>query len=244
MKASTFQSVQNGLRVIPGDWRVSAGGIRLAQQSAMQSGADAFVQALMERYNGWQTHWSSLDLAFRQRPAGMTMSPIYHQVQMHVAPRLHLTIQGETHILHQRSIERVGRTLREQLVHHLRVKRTLREQLVHYLSARGTRIDAVATQGSLTASGFNNALSPGTRADLPLARPIPRVVRRPVTELAPENPGAPVETPMTLSGRRPAVVSRTSPPAPAPVDVHRLTDQVIQAIDRRIVAQRERLGRI
>jgi hypothetical protein len=33
-------------------------------------------------------------------------------------------------------------------------------------------------------------------------------------------------------------------PAPAAIDVHRLTDQVIQAIDRRIVAQRERLGRI
>jgi hypothetical protein len=230
MKASTFQSVKNGLRVIPGDWRVSAGGVRLAQQSAMQSGADAFVQALMERYNGWQTHWSSLDLVLRQKPSGITMSPIYHQVQMHVAPRLNLTIRGETHILHQRSIERVGRTLREQLV--------------HYLSARGTRIDAVATQGNMTASGFNNALSPGTRADLPLARPILRVMRRPVTELAPENPGAPVETPMTLSGRRPAVVSRTNPPAPALIDVHRLTDQVIQAIDRRIIAQRERLGRI
>jgi hypothetical protein len=40
------------------------------------------------------------------------------------------------------------------------------------------------------------------------------------------------------------VANRTNHPAPVPVDVHRLTDQVIQAIDRRIIAQRERLGRI
>ena len=230
MRASTFQSAQQGLRLIPGDWRVSAGGVRLAQQTAMHNGAGAFVQALMERYNGWQTHWPSLDLVLRQRAPGVTMSPLYHQVQMHVAPRLNLTIRGETHILHQRSIERV--------------ERTLREQLVHYLSARGTRIDAVATPGSLTARGLNKAPSPGTRADLSLARPVSRIVRRPITELAPEDRGLPAETPMTLPGRRPVVASRTNPPAPTPIDVNRLTDQVIQAIDRRIIAQRERLGRI
>jgi hypothetical protein len=230
MKASTFQSAQHGLRVISGDWRVSAGGVRLAQQTAMQSGVGAFVQALMERYNGWQTPWPSLDLVLRQRPSGMITPPVYHQVQMQVAPRLHLTIRGETHILRQRSIERV--------------EQTLREQLVHYLSARGTRIDAVITQASLTARSLNGAPSSGMSANLPLARPVARVVRRPVTELAPKEHGPLAETPMPLPGRRPAVVTRTNPPAPAPVDVHRLTDQVIQAIDRRIVAQRERLGRV
>jgi hypothetical protein len=34
----------------------------------------------------------------------------------------------------------------------------------------------------------------------------------------------------------------SSPPATA-IDVNRLTEQVIQAIDQRILAQRERLGR-
>jgi hypothetical protein len=29
-----------------------------------------------------------------------------------------------------------------------------------------------------------------------------------------------------------------------PLDLNRLTDQVVQAIDRRIIAQRERLGRV
>jgi hypothetical protein len=195
----------------------------------MQNGAGAFVQAIMERYTGWQMRGASLDLVLRQRAPGVTMSPLYHQVQMQVAPRLSLIVQGETRVLHERSIERV--------------ERTLREQLVRDLSARGTRIDAVATPGSLTPSGFNNAPAPGTRANLPLARPVSRVVRRPVSVFTPDNRGLPAETPMTLPGRRPAVVSQTHPPDPTPMDVNRLTDQVIQAIDRRIIAQRERLGR-
>ena len=190
MRASTFQSAQNGLRVIPGDWRVSAGGVRLAHQTAMQSGAGAFVQALMERYKGRQTRWSSLDLVFTQRPPGMTMSPVYHQVQMHVAPRLNLTIRGETHIRHQRSIERV--------------ERTLREQLVHYLGTRGKRIEAVATQGSLPARGSSMGPSRGTSADLPLGRPVSTVVRRPVTESAPDNRGLPAATAPTRPWSREA----------------------------------------
>ena len=256
MRASTFQRTQNSLRLISGDWRMNTGGARLAHQTAMPSGVGSFVQALMERYNGWQTHWSSLDLELRRQPSGMTMSPLYHQVQVHVAPHLNLTVPGETHILHQRSMERVERTLREHLVHYLVARGTRIDAVARQesLTARGfnrvlppgngMRSEAVATQDSLTARGSNKAPSPGTRADFPLARPVPTVVRRPVTELVPEDRGFPAETAMPLSGRRPAVVSRTNPPAPASVDVNRLTDQVILAIDRRIVAQRERLGRI
>jgi hypothetical protein len=36
----------------------------------------------------------------------------------------------------------------------------------------------------------------------------------------------------------------TEPGAPPPVDVERLADQVVRQIDRRIVAHRERVGRI
>jgi hypothetical protein len=228
----------------------------VAHQTAMQSGVAAFIQAVLERHNGRQMHWPSLDLVLRRRPSGMTMRPIYHQVQMHVAPRLNLTVAGATTLLHKRSIERV--------------ERTLREQLVHYLGMRGTRIDAVATQGSLTASAFNKASSPGSRtrieavatqrsltasdlekapspgtnADFPLARPVPRVVRRPTPASGPDDLRLTAETPMTRPGPRPVVASRTNSAAPSPIDVNRLTDQVIQTIDRRIVAQRERLGRV
>ena len=173
MRASTFQSAQNGLRLIPGDRHVSAGGVRLAHQAAMPSGVGAFVQALMERYNSWQPHQPSLDLVLRQRPSGTTMAPVYYQVQMQVAPRLNLTVRGATYIRHQRSIERT--------------ERTLCEQLVQYLNARGTRIDAVGTPGRLTASGLNKTSSSGVRADLPLAQPVSRVVRRPAPVFAPDD---------------------------------------------------------
>jgi hypothetical protein len=157
------------------------------------------------------------------------MPSFYHQVQMHVAPRLNLAVQGETHLLHQRSIERE--------------ERTLREQLVQYLGTRGKRIEAMATPASLTARGLHKAPSPGMSADLSLARPVPRVVRRLVAESAPDDRQLIPATATTLPGLQSMVASRTNPPAPAPIDVHRLTDQVIQAIDRRIIAQRERLGR-
>jgi hypothetical protein len=229
MRVSTFHNVHNSVRRIPGDLRVSSARARLAYRTAMQSRAGAFVQALISHYNGWQTHWPTVDLVLRQKPSGITMSPIYHQVQMQVAPRLSLTIRGETHVRHQRSIGHV--------------ERTLREQLVHYLGTRGTRIDVVATQGSLTASGVKNAPSPRTSAEVMLARPVSRVVRRPIAEPAITNHRLTAETATTLPGRRPGVASRANPPAPPPIDMNRLTDQVIQAIDRRIIAQRERLGR-
>lgn len=44
------------------------------------------------------------------------------------------------------------------------------------------------------------------------------------------------------SPQPPSVAAPSS--EPPPVDVRRLTDQVVDAIDRRILAHRERLGRI
>lgn len=190
MRMSTFHSAQKGLRVIPCDWRVSAGGVRLAHQTARQSRAGAFVQAVMERYKGRQIRWSSLDLVFTQRAPSMTVSPLNHQVQMHMAPRLNLAIRGETHIRHQRSIERV--------------ERSLLEQLVHYLGARGKRVDAVATQGSLPTRGLSKALSPGTGSDLLLGWPVSTVVRRPVTESSPDNRGLLTATATIRPGPREA----------------------------------------
>ena len=202
MRAFTLQSAQHGLRVTPGAWRASASGVRLAQQTARHSGAGTFAQAIIERYKGRQIRWSSLDLVCAQRSPGMTVSPVYRAVHMHVAPRLNCTIRGEPPIRHQRFSERVERTLREQLVHtvpgethilHQRsiapVERTLREQLVHDLGMRGQRIAAVATQGSRPVRGVSMGSSRGVRTELPLGWPISTVVRRPGTEFTPDNRG-------------------------------------------------------
>ncbi|HEY3232724.1 MAG TPA: hypothetical protein VGJ87_26070, partial [Roseiflexaceae bacterium] len=98
--------------------------------------------------------------------------------------------------------------------------------------ARAERVEFVAAPGR-TDSGL----------PLPIAQPVPRVVQRTV----------PAAEPALVEGRPSAHQASArlhaadgSPPASAalpPIDMNRLTDQVVQAIDRRIVGLRERLGK-
>jgi hypothetical protein len=97
--------------------------------------------------------------------------------------------------------------------------------------------------------GLSGTVAPASVAlpQLP-AQPVPRVLRRP---MAPSNEQE-RDVARVKTGRRPRPEQRWSgAPAlvPEPGDmsageVNRLTDRVIQAIDRRIIAERERLGRI
>jgi hypothetical protein len=70
-------------------------------------------------------------------------------------------------------------------------------------------------------------------------RPVPRVISRPVQRVTPdvaqETPSLPHPLPYWEDvGRLPARV---------PIDVERLTDQVLRSLDQRVIAARERLGR-
>ena len=76
-----------------------------------------------------------------------------------------------------------------------------------------------------------------TGADSPLARPSFMVTRAPVERVATEP-----TPPLTVSPER----GQRAAPKPAlapPLDLDRLTEQVVRQIDSRIVALRERLGR-
>ena len=121
------------------------------------------------------------------------------------------------------------------------------ELLVRRILAQGSRVEAVPVAAQVLASrGVLREPARGEAAE-PLALlvpPVPRIVRQhaPVeaeraAAMRPEESSRPArheELRATGTGLR--------PPEQA-IDVNRLTDQVIQAIDRRIVAQRERLGR-
>jgi hypothetical protein len=84
------------------------------------------------------------------------------------------------------------------------------------------------------------------RMQMPPLRPVPRVVHRAASIVvspetatsAPEAQRAASRNPFPMAGNR----SQTSDFPP--IDLNRLTDQVVQAIDRRIIAHRERMGRI
>jgi hypothetical protein len=140
------------------------------------------------------------------------------------------------------------------------------EQIVARVQARGVRVEsgpagpagAAGTAGAAgrtgaagTAGAAGRTGAPATIAPFAPPRPAPvgTVVRRreePAVRHAVADPGAVPDA----AGAAPAAVARLAPfPAPpgapaVPLDVGRITDDVIAALDRRIVAQRERLGRM
>jgi hypothetical protein len=108
-------------------------------------------------------------------------------------------------------------------------------------TVRGERVEAPAAPAGLpTVPDFfrTPAITP------PPFRPVPRTVRQPIAA-APAGDHPPA-TDEPAAARRPARALTGQPNAyvPGPIDVNRLTDEVVRAIDRRIVAQRERLGRV
>lgn len=139
-------------------------------------------------------------------------------------------------------------------------------QRTEYLLRRGQRVEAAGSP-----SGANRQASAASQANvlpfelapqvsLPGVRPVPRIVHR-AAQRQIEAAGRP-----SAGVQRPAVGANAPPIAAAPrpvadmdvppvdlgqpaapvsaLNLERLTDQVVQAIDRRIIAQRERLGRI
>ncbi len=110
-------------------------------------------------------------------------------------------------------------------------------EVVQRLTKRGQRIegwlynDPRATRHPMRAGDFLGMN--------PVAKPVPRVVHHPGGHSEHAESQAPTAKPNTAKALLPA--TSTSPSA---TDIERLTSDVVRAIDRRIIAQRERLGRI
>lgn len=143
------------------------------------------------------------------------LSLTYHQARVHLAPRLTLTV------------------LRSP-------SPTTPAPPILQVSTRGRRVAPVPVSQRLTAPtparSHSEVLSP-TYA------PVPLVFHKPNVVLAEE--GLPFAA--GTSHRRssvPAPLPMVADTGTPPIDVQNLADEVIQTIDRRIVAQRERLGRI
>jgi len=123
------------------------------------------------------------------------------------------------------------------------------EHLVERVRARGVRVEAgpPGVAGAEGASGRPGAPAPATapgRAWHPPVRTV--VVRRGATAPAAEGSvPAPLAPPGAAEWRSAAEAPlRAAAPGTGALDLGRVTDQVIAAIDRRIVVQRERLGRV
>jgi hypothetical protein len=151
------------------------------------------------------------------------------------------------------------------------VRAKMQQQLMEHLVLRSTRLAAVATPGTppfvhsaapadlvpRPTSPPDLAKEPTSMVDavfrtrlpvvLSVAPPVPRVVRRPVVSQTPTvdreaRLAAPAEQAQSIGPPAPRWPQQT-PTAPD-MDISRLTDQVMQQMERRMTAFRERTGRI
>ena len=159
-----------------------------------------------------------LSMTFARRWTLQTfMQRHWHRSVLMVAPRIEIRLQATRRVIASGGPS--GETpLAVSSPRRLNPVRLMAETLIEYVKARSRRIEPT-----------------------PIERHVPRVVRRmaPVS-FSPEAVDArPVQPSMHPANRH-----GTSPVTAAPaLDMDRLTEQVIQGIDRRIIAQRERLGR-
>lgn len=118
-----------------------------------------------------------------------------------------------------------------------------REHTLARLLARATRVEAATRpQPAAPRRGAARHPAPG-----PAAPPVERVLRRPVPaqrDDAPAQPSVPTALPAAPALRAAPVAPATARQLPGGLDVGRLADEVIETIDRRVLARRERLGRV
>lgn len=204
-----------------------------------------FARSILARYGlvSGRPGWGERIL--RRVAFGVVMQPIIQRSEFRFAPRfsLHQTtlpvvVRHETNpvtvitrvVLPTETLESV-RTRREmQTVVRQRLQRT--ETLYRRLAQRGQRIEP-GRPAARPPSLFSGDVGPMVYTGYTQS-PVPREVVRntpPQTEKTPETPIGEV--------RRPAAPADITPQ----VDVNRLTEDVIRAIDQRIIARRERMGR-
>ena len=152
----------------------------------------------------------------RLRPVALAR-PIQTHTHFHLAPRLNFTVSHTTVNAMAERVERI-------LVSAAGERILRREQIVQRIFQQGVRREDGRREG---VTGTAEVI---TRAALP---PVPAVLLRsaPAVPAVPDVPG-----PRISESPRPVQ-------QPTPLDVNRLSEQIIQSIDRRLQAHRERIGR-
>lgn len=242
--------------------RYSAGASRCMHLGRRWSGASRaslMSQAIAERYAAVTRRWPVLGYVFEQNhDNGVTVTNENHTTYapVFVNPRvlLRLLVSHQQHVLHQAvPATRTGgqsfRPTRMALVSPANqqykrqesndiVARILR-QSVRNESHSAAAIPPIAHKRSLPTL---HPLADEVRFDAPQS--VAKVFRQrsKVSESMPAAPDSPAENLAKVSAlNRGNASGAMSQPA---VDISRITDQVMQALDQRIVSQRERMGRV
>jgi hypothetical protein len=127
------------------------------------------------------------------------------------------------------------------------------QETVSRLIHRGVRLEDVTVgtamaphHATLQAESPELEESVPTPFPLPVVPPVAMDVRRPV--VAPSDSRPAIAETMGATGESGPVLKREARPLQGmsfgPIEIKHLTDQVVQAIDRRMLAARERIGRM
>lgn len=122
------------------------------------------------------------------------------------------------------------------------------ERFLRRMTSRSERVDLVSTTGFASSSralrSDSNGRPPNGAARPPVATalPVPRVVRSPVATADPQRESRTTRPHAEVAIDSPRVTQRTRDLG-TEVDVESITDKVVNAIDRRMIAFQERMGR-
>lgn len=238
--------------------RVTVGGLP-ARLALSPTRAAKFAQAIRDRSAKYRLPGLTLNMVFRQPCDGVTLHPVHHHAQqLLIAPRLKLTVLmswptraatlATANLV--RPILRVERHIQTYLLQRIvssAAEPAPLEQLTRRLITRAERVE-VGPAGSPGNAGRTKRPRPEAAAQpfipQPAVPPVRQIVRRRSAVEAERDISSrsTAGSHSTLQDENKAPSTGRSAPD-APINLSRLTDQVIQAIDRRIAAQRERLGR-
>ena len=241
------------LRTAVSDVRVTAAGLLQARQRSPAIFVIEFTQAIMQRYARRPWLWQALNLIFRQLRSLVTLENVHHHAHTHLAPRLALTMlrwptQSESlsrerdafiPALQRAIANTAGPAASSCLIN--------RENLVYNVSARYQRVteseQVMLVHQSRQIKDTATEVDVPARFELPAMETVPRVFRRAKATVNEPEASTRAGRGFRVTPKEDKPSTKLSNPPAAAIDVNHLTDQVIQAIDQRILAQRERLGR-
>ena len=156
----------------------------------------------------------------RLRPAAQ-VRPIHNHTHFHLAPRLNFTVVQQLAGVLSERVERILRTTAGERI-------TQREEMVQRIFDQRSRREEDGTEPGVERAGSAPRLMPRSG--------VPAVLLR----LSAPAPAVPPAAEPTAA---PRIAQSSAPMQPPPLELERISEHVIQTIDRRLQAHRERTGR-
>jgi hypothetical protein len=240
----------------PQDIRVSASGIRPLHELSWVNRSRQFGQHIRDRYlHVQQSPFASPEQILKQ--SGVILNSVHQHHSVHLRPHLSFTVLHRQSVL-SHSIDSAPTppasnriTTAPTKQYPLTFRRiTQPERLIEQIETRRERVERRTMSQFVisTVQSQKTAIRTAPIQEVPLlvVKSSPKALRQPVSESTVARPLAPTvdnETLMAPRAIQPKPSGQIGQPLGA-IDVNRLTDQVVQAIDRRLLAHRERMGRI